>query len=310
MGLAHLHLILNHVPVIGTVVALGVLLLALIRRSPDLRRAALEIFVVIGLLTLPVYLSGVGAQREIADLPGVAIAAMRAHHDAALLGAIFMLFTGVAAWIGLWQTRRLTRPTPGVFGAVLLLAVVTLALIGLAANLGGQIRHPEVTALQAAQPAQSSGWLTAASIAETANMRVGVWPVAEALHFIGMWLLFGILLVANLRLLGVMKQASFPALHGLLPWAMLGLTINIVTGMTFVIAMAGQYVGWPFYWKIGLLMVGGFNLLYLTIADAPWKVGAGDTAPAFAQALAGTGIVAWLAVMYFGRMLPFLGHAF
>jgi hypothetical protein len=47
--------------------------------------------------------------------------------------------------------------------------------------------------------------------------------------------------VVNLRLLGVMKQVSFQALHRLLPWAMLGLTINVVTGMVFVIAIPGQY---------------------------------------------------------------------
>jgi hypothetical protein len=307
MALSHLHLILNHVPVIGTAIALGLLLLALVRRSADLRRAGLEILVIVGFLTLPVYLTGLGAQREVADLPGVAIAAIRAHHDAALLGALFLLFTGIAAWIGLWQTRRTLRPAPGVFAAVLLLTVVALALIGLAANLGGQIRHPETTALQAVQ---NPVWLTAAWIAEMANTRFWVWPAGEVLHFIGLWLLFGILLVVNLRLLGVMKQASFPTLHGLLPWAMLGLTINVVTGMMFVIAMPGQYDGWPFYWKIVLLMVGAFNLLYLTIADATWKVSAGDPAPVVARILAGAAIVAWLAVMYFGRMLPFLGHSF
>jgi hypothetical protein len=310
MALSHLHLVLNHVPVIGSVVALGLLLLALVRSSADLRRAGLEVFFLVALFTLPVYLSGVGAQREVADHPEVSIAVVRAHHDAALLASVFMLLTGLAAWIGLWQTRRIARPAPGVLGAVLLLAIVTLALMGRAANLGGQIQHPEITTLQAAQTLQSSGWLTAASVAEMANERTWVWPAAEALHFVGLWLLFGIVLGVNLRLLGMMRQVSFQALHRLLPWAVLGLTINIVTGMVFVIAIPGQYAGWTFYWKIGLLMVGGFNLLYLTIVDAPWNVGPGDMPPVLARTLAGTGIVAWLAVMYFGRMLPFLGRAF
>jgi hypothetical protein len=307
MALSHLHLILNHVPVIGSVIALGLLLLSLVRRSADLRRAGLEVFFFVGLLTLPVYLSGVGAglplRREASN------AVMQAHHDAALLGSIFMLLTSVAAWICIWQSRRLTRPARGVFGAVLLLAVVTLALMGRAANLGGQIRHPEVTVLQAAQTVEPSAWLNA-SIAEVATTRTWAWPAAEALHFVGLWLLFGILLAINLRLLGMMKQVPFATLHRFLPWAMLGLTINVVTGMVFVIGSPGQYDGWPFYWKIGLLMVGGFNLFYLTIVDAPWSVGKGEHAPVLARAVAGTSMVAWLGVMYFGRMLPFLGNAF
>jgi hypothetical protein len=80
--------------------------------------------------------------------------------------------------------------------------------------------------------------------------------------------------------------------------------------MIFVIGLPGQYVGWVFYWKMGLLIIGGGHLLYLTIADAPWNVGAGTHAPFLVRTLAGTSLVVWLAVMYFGRMLPFLGHAF
>ena len=146
--------------------------------------------------------------------------------------------------------------------------------MGRAANLGGLIRHPEVTALQAAQTAESAGWMTA-WIARVGTLGTWAWPAAEALHFIGMGLLFGILLAVNLRLLGMMKPVAFSVLHRLLPWAMLGLTVNVVTGMMFVIGLPSQYAGWPFYWKIGLLMVGGGQLLYLTIADAPWNVGPG-----------------------------------
>ena len=67
MTLSHLHLVLNHVPVIGSVIAFGLLLLAVLRRSADLRRAALEIVVLVGLFSLPAYLSGAGGQNEIAD---------------------------------------------------------------------------------------------------------------------------------------------------------------------------------------------------------------------------------------------------
>ena len=311
MALSHLHLVLNHVPVIGSVIALGLLLLALVRRSTDLRRAGLEVMVLVGLLSLPAYLSGAGAQPELTarkDME-VSVAMIREHHDAALIGSVAMLVTVMAAWVALWQMRRRTRPARGVFGAVLLLAIVTVALMGRASNIGGQIRHPEVTAVEAAQAVESAGWITG-WIAKEGTAGTWAWPAAEALHFIGMWLLFGILLAVNLRLLGAMKPVGFSVLHRLLPWAMLGLTINVVTGMVFVIGLPSQYASWPFFWKIGLLMVGGAQLLYLTIADAPWKVGPGKDAPVLARGLASAAILSWLCVMYFGRMLPYLGNSF
>lgn len=310
MAISHLHLVLNHVPVIGCVVAVGLLLLAIVRRSADLRRVALEVCAVVALLTLPVYLSGLGAQPEIVERPEVSLAVIQAHHDAALLGSAVMLLTGLVAWVGLWQTRRMARPARGVVGAVLLLAVVTLALMGRAANLGGHVRHPEMSLLQEIRAAEpDAGWMTS-WISKIAGESYWAWPAAEAVHFIGLWLLFGIVLAVNLRMLGMMKQVPFAALHRLLPWAVLGLTVNVITGMFFAVGLPHQYSSFPFYWKIALLMVGAFNLLYLTIVDGPWKMGKGDSAPILDKALAATSIVSWFGVMYFGRMLPYLGMAF
>lgn len=308
MALSHLHLVLNHIPVIGSVIAVGLLLLALVRRSTDLRHAGLEVTVLVGLFSLPAYLSGALASVLVKAADPASLM-VRTHHDAAMVGSVSMLLTTMVAWVGLWQTRRRTQPARGVFGAVLLLAVFTLALMGRAANLGGQIRHPDVTPLEAAQLAESAGWMTG-WIAREGTLGTWAWPAAESLHFIGMWLLFGVLLAINLRLLGVVRLVGFPALHRLLPWAMIGLTVNVATGMFFVIGIPGQYVGFTFYWKIGLLMLGGAQLLYLTIARAPWSVGPNQDAPPGVRALAGMAIVAWVGVMYFGRMLPFLGNSF
>ena len=64
VNLAHLHLLLNHVPTVGAVVALGLLFLAFVRRDEPLKHAGLEVLFAIAVLTLPVYMSGVGAHRE------------------------------------------------------------------------------------------------------------------------------------------------------------------------------------------------------------------------------------------------------
>jgi len=71
-----------------------------------------------------------------------------------------------------------------------------------------------------------------------------------------------------------------------------------------------MYANFAFYWKIGLLVLAGFNLLYLTVFDGPWSVGAGVKAPVRVKAMAASAIVLWAGVMYFGRMLPFLGDSF
>ena len=310
----HLHLLLNHVPTIGTVIAAGVLLLSIIRKNEGLRRVSLELFCIIALATLPAYLSGVGTQAVLEQRGEVSDIIMIRHHDAALLGSILMIFTGGAAWLALWQTRRLTAPSRTTVAAVLLLSVFTLALMGRAATLGGEIRHPEIlldenVAIELAEPVVPG--LSAQGIATFVTGEPWVWPASEAVHFMGLWLLFGVVIIVNLRMLGMLRSVPFAAVHRLLPWAVLGLGINVITGMMFVIGAPGQYMeNTAFFWKIGLLMIAGLDLLYLTVFDTPWAVGAGEDAPVTEKALAATALVSWVGVMYFGRMLPFIGNAF
>ncbi len=316
LTLPHLHLLLNHFPTVGVVVGLGLLLLALIRRSDDLTRAALELFFAIGLLTLPAYLSGVAAEAVIEGRAGVAAAAIEAHHDAALLGFVLMLLTAAAAWLALWQGQRGVRPARGSAWAVLLLALATLALMANAADIGGEIRHPEILAASDAAVTADSGavgpeWLRSASIKALANDLPWAWPAAETLHFIGLGLLFSVVLVGNLRILGMMKGVPFAALHRLLPWGILGLALNVITGMMFFIGASSQYTeNGAFYWKIAFMLVAGGSLLYMTVAKSIWALRPGQDAALYDKAIAASALMLWVAVMYCGSMLPFLGNAF
>jgi uncharacterized membrane protein len=317
MNTAHVHLLLNHVPTVGTVIAFGVFLLSFIRKDAGMRRLSLELFFVVALVTLPAYISGVGTQLALEQQrPEVVVELMKRHHDAAVLGSIGMVITGLLAWLALWQMRRLSRPSTGVTAGVLLFAVITIAFMARAANLGGEIRHPEIVLVEQAldeidMTSIGPEWLTADAIAGFTSGQTWVWPTAEALHFIGLWILFGPLVIINLRLLGVIRGVSFASVHRLMPWAMLGLTINIITGMMFLIAAPGQYVeNVAFFWKIGLLILAGANLLYLTAFEGPWEVEAGSDAPLRLKAAAASSLVLWIGVMYFGRMLPFIGNAF
>src|SRR5688572_25326767 len=311
MNNPHVHLLLNHVPTIGTVIAFGLLILSFIRRDEGLKRVSLEVFYVVAVLTLPAYISGVGTEFIFEENSSISKEIVTRHHDAALLASVFMLLTGVTSWLALWQWRRLARFRNGSLATVVLLSAVTLVLMGRAANIGGEIRHPEILDPNVPAAAVSPAWLTASSIKDLVSGATWVWPTSEALHFIGLWLLFGILLIANLRLLGLMRAIPFSAIHRLLPWALLGLVLNTVTGMGWVLAAASQYVeNVSFFWKIGLLLLAQINLLYITVFDGPWKVGANADSPILQRTFAVASIGLWVGVMYFGRMLPFLGNAF
>jgi len=315
MGLTipHLHLLLNHVPTVGTVIGVGLLLLALVRRNDHLTRASLEVLFAVALLTLPVYLTGVAAEERIEGLAGVSAGAIETHETAALLAFIWMQITGLVAWLALWQGRRLARPTSASVGAVLLLSVVTLALMGRAATIGGEIRHPEIVVNPdlATAVGAPTGWLTPDAIGGFVTDFPWVWPAAESLHFLGLCLVFGVLLAVNLRILGAMKALSFASLHRLLPWGILGFSLNLITGMLFFIAAANQYTqNVAFFWKVLFLGLAGTHFLYLTVFDKMWSLNPGEEAGPLDKVVAASAIGAWIGVIYWGRMLPFIGNAF
>src|SRR5579862_9796830 len=163
MNLAHVHLLLNHFPTVGLVIGLGLYLLALIQKSVDLERASLIIFFGIGMLTVPLYVTGNAAADVIcvtdATHPcvdhAVSKAAIETHEGAALWGFIFMQITGVLSWLGLWQARRMGRVPRWNLTAILILGLFTFAVMARAADLGGEIRHPEITTDAPLQVAQN-----------------------------------------------------------------------------------------------------------------------------------------------------------
>jgi len=310
--LAHVHLLLNHFPTIGTIGALFLLLLGYVRRNDHLKKVSLEVFFLIALVTIQVYVSGVAAKEALKGQSGVSAAALTAHQDAALLSFIMMALTGAVAWLALWQFRRIGRPTTATMTAVAVLSVLTSAAMARAANIGGDIRHPEILGGQYSSPAgTSTAWLTAASIKTFVLEHPWVWPTCETLHFVGMSLMFGVLMIVNLRLLGFMKGMSYAAVHRLLPLGIMGFAINFVTGMLFFIAASEQYTqNVAFHWKMVLLELAGINFLVLTVYDGAWKLPAGAEPPLTDKLLAASALVLSIGVMYFGRMLPFIGNAF
>jgi len=307
MDLAHLHLLLNHFPTIGTIMGGGLFVLSLITKSDDLKRASLVVLLGISLIAIPTYITGNGAQDAVKSLPGVSKTLIETHEGAALVALGFIEVTGAFAWLGLWQFRRLARVPNWNLAVILVLTAVSLGLMARASNLGGEIRHGEIRAEQGIVAPDGLARTVGSFVTDTRWM----WPTCETLHFIGLSLLMGVAFLVDLRVLGVVKGVSFASLHRLLPWAALGFGVNVITGMLFFVGIPGQYIhNTTFYWKMALVMLAGLNAVYFTLLEEPWELGPKEDAPLTAKIAAASAMLLWVGVMYCGSMLPFLGNAF
>jgi uncharacterized membrane protein len=144
MNATHLHLMLNHIPVLGTAFGLGLLAFALWRKSEELKNAALGVFLITALFSVPVYLTGEPAEDLVEPLAGVSKAIIEQHEEAAVVAFIGLLVLGVVALAGLILSRR-NKIVPAWFGMVMLASsLIVSGLMAWTANLGGQIRHTEI----------------------------------------------------------------------------------------------------------------------------------------------------------------------
>lgn len=153
MNLAHLHLVLNHIPIVGIPVALAFLAQGLWVRNPATHRFSLIVLFVLSVMVLPVFFTGEPAEEVVEHLPGVAESFIEAHEEAAKFSLVLTLLSGAVAFIALWFQRDEKKArllNLGVMG------VATLAIVSLlyTAKLGGEVRHTE---FRSGSPTQTEG---------------------------------------------------------------------------------------------------------------------------------------------------------
>jgi uncharacterized membrane protein len=314
LNLPHVHLLLNHWPIIGTYIALALFFISLVSRSDDLRQFSLALFSIIALIAIPAYLSGNAAYDTIKKLPGFNKSLADTHEGAALLAFMAMEITGVIALIGMFRYSRAKSKDvmpPGVWTTpgILLFGVTTAVLMAIAGTTGGDIRHPEILSANATSSVGTMGASLLLSIRYfVIDYSRWVWPLLETLHFIGLILLLGTVGVLDLRIMGFLKQLPVGPLHRLLPWGIAGLGINVVTGFMFFVGMPFFYVfNEIFQAKMITILFAGGNLLlfHCTGAFRKWeRLGPGEDAPSFAKLVALTSLLLWVTVVVIGRYIP------
>ncbi len=322
MNYAELHLLLNHFPIIGTIVGLGLFLVSFVGKNDDLRRGSYIVFVAIALISIPTFLSGFGAQLMIKG-PGVSDALLQRHQGAALLSLWFMEATGALALAGLWQSQRISHLARWNVSAVLLFSLLTAGLMARTGSTGGDIRHPEDRPSQAA--ATTGGTVEEGTIgsiihtfeptpekfSEAVTFSKWWWTFMMIMHFLGLIMIVGTVGLLDLRIMGFLKQLPVAPVHRFLPWAMAGLGVNIVTGLLAFTGLPENYIYSGVFWlKMLSLLLLGLNAaaFYLTdIFAGVESLGAGEDAPISAKLIAASSLFLWFAVITFGRYIQPLG---
>jgi len=151
MNAAQIHLMLNHVPVIGVILATLLLVVGILMRSRDVVRVTFGLLVVIALSGVVVYLTGEPVEHMVERLPGVEHDTLEAHEEFSRPATIALVIVGLVSLVGLIRYWRAERVPRGFAIVTLVLAIIASGMMGWTAHLGGLIRHEELQGTAALQ---------------------------------------------------------------------------------------------------------------------------------------------------------------
>jgi len=302
MNLAHIHIVINHVPSLGSILGLLLLAAGIYKKNEEIKQFAYGLLVLITMAVLPTYITGAEAQKMVSKNPSYAAGMVQLHQNAAMITLLSMTAAGMFAWFGIWECRRHGRSGSLTTMATLISTMAAVGFVLVTASIGGKISHPEIRDAADALVTEAVGWRQ--PLENWINQVAWSWPTLEMIHYVGMAFLFGVSTIYLFRMLGYMKGISFRALHRLLPMAIIGFVINTITGMVFFAASPQLYLAKNgFHTKIVGILLATAPILYFTMFDAPWKVRADDDAPAAVKIAAVAIFVLVCVVMIYGRLL-------
>ncbi len=141
---AHWHLLFNHWPILGPMLALLVLAYGLARRQPAVVTLSYWLLLLMAVATVATVQAGQAAQDNLKQLGLLDKAVVHRHIQASRQGALVMYATALLALLGLaWPWARRARYWPAL---VLAATVLTSGLMAYVGSLGGLVRHTELRA--------------------------------------------------------------------------------------------------------------------------------------------------------------------
>ncbi|MEO6883342.1 MAG: hypothetical protein ABI199_04870 [Bacteroidia bacterium] len=144
MDPAHIHLLLNHFPIVGLLIVSSILAYGTFRKKQEVITISMYFLVIIALITIVVYLTGDGTAHIVKMLPGINKTDIHNHDEAA--DSLFWLveLTGILALAYIYVDYKKMKYTTFLIRATLLVSIISFIGMAYVGYLGGKIMHKEI----------------------------------------------------------------------------------------------------------------------------------------------------------------------
>ena len=145
MNSTHIHLLLNHFPIIGTLIGSAILLYSIIKNQNTGKLTGSFIILIMAIIAIPVLLTGEPAEESVEHLSGISKTLIHDHEEASEKAFWLMEVTGILSFLAILLLKIKSALASKAFWICFAFSAATFFAMAWAGNLGGKIRHPETS---------------------------------------------------------------------------------------------------------------------------------------------------------------------
>lgn len=146
MNDAHLHLLVNHFPIIGTIFGFGILIAGIIFKNNAVKNVSYVIFIVTAIFAFIAMSTGEGAEEIVEDIPNIGKQIIHEHEEIAEKLAVVLYVLGAVSLFGLYANLKNHSKAKLTSYLALVIAIIGIVLTKSVGTSGGEIRHTEIRA--------------------------------------------------------------------------------------------------------------------------------------------------------------------
>jgi uncharacterized membrane protein len=144
MNDAHLHMVVNHFPIIGTILAIGILIAGLILKNTTLKNTSYFLFIIAAVFGALSMGTGEGAEKLVKDMPTIGWGIIHEHEEIAEKLALLLYVLGLLSIVALYLNYKKNTKEKLVSFFILGIGIASLFVVQKVGTSGGEIRHTEI----------------------------------------------------------------------------------------------------------------------------------------------------------------------
>ncbi|SNB34966.1 hypothetical protein [Flavobacterium psychrophilum] len=144
MNNAHLHMVVNHFPIIGIIFGFGILISGIFIKNNTVKNTAYFVFIVSAIFAFTSMYTGDSAEEMVEDMPNIGKKIIHIHEEWAEKLAIVLYILGAISIGGLYLNLKKQAKANFISFLVLIIAIAGVILAKFTGTSGGEIRHTEI----------------------------------------------------------------------------------------------------------------------------------------------------------------------